>query len=317
MNTLNSLSLTLFESTNANFRLTTNVMFNKENSQTKVKYPLIKVTQSGNAKCEPSTFLVFTYTEGSFESDVSVYTSNPHLLKIRSILEDLKEGFLSDQAFIQTENGLVVADDYVEPRSIAHIGSQGKWIAFRFVADAIVDNNNNNIPAVEITLANAPKACILTIDEFLSIYTIINDLSLPQMALIASVAALNSRNDQPVNQNRGGYNNAYANANSNYGNNYTNRNQQPRQYNTNYGQPQNSGFAQRGQNAQPQTGHTETVRPTYASNVQYEPKVAPTMQPRSAKPSMSNVQDIENIEVQYDDFSFGDDDISELFDSSN
>lgn len=314
MNTLNSLNLTIFESTAAKFRLTTNVMFNKENPTTKVKYPLIKVTQSGNARCEPSIFLVFTYTEGDFNTDVSVYVSNPHLLKIRTILENMKNGFLSDRAFIQTANGLVVSEEFVEPQMIAHIGSQGKWIAFRFVSDALVDNTNNHIPAVEITLANAPQACILTIDEFLSLYTIINDISLPQMALIASVAALNSRNDVPAAPR--GNNNSYAAANSNYGNNYANRGQQPRQYN-NYNQPQNAGFAQRGQNVQPaQTAHTEPVRPTYSTNVQYEPKVQQQpMQPRSAKVSMTNVEEIESI--PFDDFSFGDDDISDLFDSSN
>lgn len=322
MNTLNSLSLTLFESTNANFRLTTNVMFNKENSQTKAKYPLIKVTQSGNAKCEPSTFLVFTYTEGSFESDVSVYTSNPHLLKIRSILEEMKNAFLSNQAFIQTNTGLVVSERYADVYSIGNIGAQSKWIAFRFVADAIVDNTNNHIPAVEITLSNAPKACILTIDEFLSIYTIIQDISLPQMALLASVAALNSRNTVVSEQPRNNYNPA---PRQNVGNNYGGYNSQPPR---SYTQNSNGGFATRGQNVQPVENDDETpmttVRPNYQNNTSFVPPKksnVSTMQPRSASPiqsqpkttaSMKNIEAIENIPV--DDFELGEEGLSDLFD---
>lgn len=312
MNILNTLSLTLFESTNANFRLSTNVMFNKENSTTKVKYPLIRVTQSGNAKCEPSTFLVFTYTEGTFESDVSVYTSNPHLLKIRTILEDMKDAFLSNQAFIQTNAGLVVSEKYSDVYSIGNIGAQSKWIAFRFVADAIVDNTNNNIPAVEITLSNAPKACILTIDEFLSIYTIIKDISLPQMALLASVAALNSVNSAQLPAAKNNYNNGgfQPRANQGYSNNgYAS--QQPRTYN-------NGGFATRGQNIQQQAPksndfQSNTVIPTYQNANSFTPKKQDQMQPRSAKPaSMKNVSEIENIPV--DDFEIGEDGIVDLFD---
>ena len=98
------------------------------------------------------------------DKDVTVYTSYPHLLRIRTIFEDMKNAIMNNVAFI-SDRGLTVNDQYAEPRTIANIGGESKFISFRFIADGLVDNNNNCLPAVELIVSNAPQACILTIDS--------------------------------------------------------------------------------------------------------------------------------------------------------
>lgn len=304
---INSLNTTLFESTSARFRLSVNVMFNKQNTQTKASYPLIRISSNGNAKCDPSTFLVWTYTEGDFNTDISVYTSNPHLLRLRSMFEDIRQGILSERAFIQTGTGLVVSDEYSQPYSIANIGTKSNWISIRFVANALVDSTNNFIPAVEIALNNAPQSCILTVDEFLTLYTILNDISLPQMALTASIYALselNSGQAAPNYNRQNNYNSGYQRQASGYQQGYQ------RQAAPNVG---NTGFATRGQSAQPI--QQEAVAPSYNSGSTFEPKRNTTsqqMQPRSSKPTMTNIEAIESIPT--DDFSLDEEDsLADLF----
>jgi hypothetical protein len=314
--TLNSLNTTLFENTSANFRLAVNVMFNKQNSQTKQQYPLVRVSQNGNAKCEPNVFLVWTYTEGSFDTDVSVYTSNPHLLRLRNIFEEMKEGILSGSAFIDSNNGLVINDNYANNYSITNIGVKSNWISFRFIANALVDSTNNYIPGVELTLSNAPKPCLLTIDEFLSIYTIIKDISLPQIALTASALALLSNNNQqaaPSYSNRQNNYGGYNSARPAYNNQYNNQQNYQRQA----APATNTGYATRGQAAQPQQyAPQENISPSYNNNSSFEPKrsTVQSMPPRSSKPTMTDFDAIESIPT--DDFSVDDvESLADLFSS--
>ena len=121
---MNSLNLNLFTSTSAKFKLGITVMFVKKNPTTGKEWDAVKVSQSGYATADPSLFLTFSYSTGVFgDKDITVYTSYPHLLRIRTIFEDMKNAIMNNVAFI-SDRGLTVNDQYAEPRTIANIGEE-------------------------------------------------------------------------------------------------------------------------------------------------------------------------------------------------
>lgn len=290
---MNSLNLNLFTSTSAKFKLGITVMFVKKNPTTGKEWDAVKVSQSGYATADPSLFLTFSYSTGIFgDKDVTVYTSYPHLLRIRTIFEDMKNAIMNNVAFI-SDRGLTVNDQYAEPRTIANIGGESKFISFRFIADGLVDNNNNCLPAVELIVSNAPQACILTIDEFLTLYTILKDISLPEMALLATVAKLNTLSApaaQPMQ--RPAYNRYSGTQQSGYQRNYATTSATTPNVAPTYNQ---EGYTPR------QTGGTPAPRQSGAQQ----------MPARQNQGRIMSQTDIEETPV--DDFDLGDEGLADLY----
>lgn len=341
---MNSLQLTLFESTNANFRLSVNGMFSKKNPTTNADFPLIRISQNGNATCAPNVFLVFTYMTDSFETSKSVYTSNPHMSRIRTAMSFIYNALSDKDTFINNNGVLIVNDKYREPQIIANIGKKNGWISLRITADSLLDPNNNQMPAVELALSESQSACILTLDEFYTLYEIIANISLPEMALIMSVAELNDQNRRPAApqqnyNNYGGYNRQvqqprqyqprqYATSNqyvaSTTGNNgyvnapapttqaqYTHQNT----YATGNWMPHSAAAQTPVQNAPapevtPQTFMSSTPSTPISRNDNFPPKSG--LQPRSGS-LMGNTNVIESMNIPTEDLDLGDEGLEDLF----
>lgn len=343
---MNSLQLNLFESTNANFRLSVNGMFSKKNPTTNADFPLIRVSQNGNATCAPNVFLVFTYMTDSFETSKSVYTSNPHMSRIRTAMSFIYNALSDKDAFINNNGVLIVNDKYREPQIIANIGKKNAWISLRITADSLLDPNNNQMPAVELALSESQTSCILTLDEFYTLYEIIEHISLPEMALVMSVAELNDQNRRPAAPQQNNYNN--------YGG-YSRQPQptrqyQPRQqYNPNqYGTTTTGSNGYAGNPASQTTGTQYAHQNTYATGnwmphsaanqattqTASAPEVTPQtfmsntpstpvsrsenfppkggLQPRSGS-LMGNTNAIESMNIPTEDLDLGDEGLEDLF----
>jgi len=318
---MNNLQLNLFESTNANFRLAVQGMFVKKNIQTNSDTPLVKVYNSGTVIAGPNVFLVFTYMTDSFETSKSVYTSNPHLFKIRKALKFLSDG-IEAGAFINNNGTLIVDDRYAQPQIISNIGKKNSFISFRLVADGLVDASNNAIPSVEVALSDAPSVSILTIDEFYAVYEIIEKVSLPEMAMILSVAQIQqlSAPAPRPQQNQQGYTRQQPQQ--------TQRVWQPQQT----AQPQTQSYATGGYRPQPATAPRQTqqmntgvagVDPTdqmahaEVNPYNFQTPKSNAMAPRSnaAGTSLMGNADIESIPT--DDLDLGDEGLSDLFAKGN
>lgn len=195
VDSLNSESLILFEGTNSHLRISVNGMFSKKNKDNTVSQ-LITVSQQKNVTLRPNAFLVFSYYDGDFESlkNGSVYTSNPHLPKLRTIVTEIKDAILSGNAFLRSnEDTLFVAPDYERPESwiIPNIGKDAKQITFALSATSLRnDETGECFPSVNIALSGAKEWCLLTIDEFLTIYQIIMDVNLTTLAVNMANTAL-------------------------------------------------------------------------------------------------------------------------------
>ena len=302
---LNSVEQMLFESTNAKFALKINVMTSKKNIQTNQQIPLITVSQQGNARIKPNAFLVFTYMTDDYETSKHVFTSNPHMTKIKTIVRTLKDAILSGNAFVNHDNILSVNERYARDYVVSNIGTKQHYILFKLRADAMVDMNNNFMPAVEIRLSEAPESSILSLDEFLAIYEIIEQVNLPLAAMSVGLAEiiLNNSGAQPrpttnFNNVRGtqGYKRAYSTPNQ----------AQPPVVQPTYA-PKKSDESEY---------YTQTAfQPKQVSQQPYTPRqqLAPKAveAPQKAESIMSNRAAIEDIEVE--DLDLGDTGLNDIF----
>lgn len=302
---LNSVEQMLFESTNAKFALKINVMTSKKNIQTNQQIPLITVSQQGNARIKPNAFLVFTYMTDDYETSKHVFTSNPHMTKIKTIVRTLKDAILSGNAFVNHDNILSVNERYARDYVVSNIGTKQHHILFKLRADAMVDMNNNYMPAVEIRLSEAPESSILSLDEFLAIYEIIEQVNLPLAAMSVGLAEiiLNNSGAQPrpttnFNNVRGtqGYKRAYSTPNQ----------AQPPVVQPTYA-PKKSDESEY---------YTQTAfQPKQVSQQPYTPRqqLAPKAveAPQKAESIMSNRAAIEDIEVE--DLDLGDTGLNDIF----
>ena len=302
---LNSVEQMLFESTNAKFALKINVMTSKKNIQTNQQIPLITVSQQGNARIKPNAFLVFTYMTDDYETSKHVFTSNPHMTKIKTIVRTLKDAILSGNAFVNHDNILSVNERYARDYVVSNIGTKQHHILFKLRADAMVDMNNNYMPAVEIRLSEAPESSILSLDEFLAIYEIIEQVNLPLAAMSVGLAEiiLNNSGAQPrptnnFNNVRGaqGYKRAYSTPNQ----------AQPPVVQPTYA-PKKSDESEY---------YTQTAfQPKQVSQQPYTPRqqLAPKAveAPQKGESIMSNRAAIEDIEVE--DLDLGDTGLNDIF----
>ena len=304
---LNSVEQMLFESTNAKFALKINVMTTKKNTQTNQQIPLITVSQQGNARIKPNAFLVFTYMTDDYETSKHVFTSNPHMTKIKTIVRTLKDAILSGNAFVNHDNILSVNERYAKDYVVSNIGTKQHYILFKLRADAMVDMNNNFMPAVEIRLSEAPESSILSLDEFLAIYEIIEQVNLPLAAMSVGLAEIILNNSGAQQRPATTFNNT-RNASQGYKRAYSTPNQaQPPVVQTTYA-PKN-----------PDNGseyYTQTAfQPKQVSQQPYTPRQqlapkAPEVQQKG--PSiMSNRAAIEDIEVE--DLDLGDTGLNDIF----
>ena len=246
--------------------------------------------------------------------------SYPQLFNLRKILTEVKDLVLGD-GFIQSNEGVIVNPNYSDPIVFDGIGKGNKWMAFKLVSIEDTEEGIKKIvPAVSIELSDSNGAAsVLTINEILTIYTIVNDLDLMNFQTQMSIAFLMGQDSQigtsmptqipqpapyqsyqpyqqpqqfQPQQNFGG---------NNYGNgggyNYGRQNQQTQPY-------------QGGYRAVPKTSRIPTnsgATPVYNTPVSSQATAAPTQSAPQTR-TESSILNLKNVEAApQTDFIYGDD----------
>jgi len=199
MKQFNSTSMVVFDSTIAHFKLSIEAKFAKKTEtgdyRSKVYIKSVK-DRAGNflfniANLNPDIYLVLAYKSDTFDGTQKgvIYTSYPQLYKLRSALEEIKNLVENNKGFGTVDGKLIVKPDYSEPVIIADIGQGKQSLSFKLRVIQI-DGTEGDFPAVSIQIADADSPCVLSVDEFFTIYTIINDLDLTQQQTILSALYL-------------------------------------------------------------------------------------------------------------------------------
>lgn len=222
MKNFTKMSMVLFDSTNAHFKLSVETIFTKFNA-TGGFSPLVYIGQSGIANLNPNIYLMFTYKSDTYDKGNYLYTSYPQIYRIREAMNKVKNLICDGTAFTKDENGmLMVKPEYKTPIVLTNIGKQNKWLSFTpLITNSVEEGVSSTIPGVSLEISSTNGyASVLTVEEFLTLYTIINDLNLANLQAMMSIAFLNCDNfPAPVSQHA--YNNYHAAPQGGY--------QQPRQ----------------------------------------------------------------------------------------
>lgn len=212
--------IVLFDSTNASFRLAVETQFTRGNPQQGYR-DLVYVTSHGSGILNPNIYLTLTYKTRENEDVKPVYTSYPQLFRLREALEKMKDIVADKKCFLtDASNNITVKTEYSEPIIVANIGKGNNWISLK---PCVSQSGENGVvtclPGVSIELSTSNGlVSALSIDEFLTVYTIIKDLNLSTIQCCESLAFLAA--DRGVSPDTGYANNNYYQGNSNPGNYY-------------------------------------------------------------------------------------------------
>jgi len=203
MKKFNQAKIVLFDSTIASFKLSVEASFTRQRQDGSFSN-LVYVTEKGTANLNPSIYLVFSFKGDTYESSKNLYTSFPQLFKLRAVLEEIKDLLIGNKGFFEVENVLNVRPENKQPIVVADIGKQSKSISFTLVAiDSGEDGLGKKVPGVSIQISDSEYVSVLTADELLTIYTIINDIDLASISVQLSslfLASEDSGYSQPVYQ---------------------------------------------------------------------------------------------------------------------
>lgn len=298
MKQFNKISMCLFDSTKGNFKLSVEAVFTKLNNAGGIT-PLVYVSQNGTANLNPNIYLMFTYKAEEYNKGNFLYTSYPQLFRIRENMKKMSDIISSPDTYIKGDDGvLMVKPEYKEPIVLANIGKQNKWLSFTpVVTNSTEEGVTATIPGVAIEFSSTGGyASVLTVEEFLTVYMIVNDLDLSALQAQMSIAYLATDGfpmytSQPVN-NAGAYQQ------------YPQQNYQPRQYSY---QPHQNYSPRQASYQQPAPAQP---RPQYQPHQQYRQPAAPqvkqnaqpSLPPREqAKAPIMDFNAIEKTPVSYDD----------------
>lgn len=254
-------SLSLFDSTNASFRLSIETKFTKTSQNGNINSLVYVTAKTGIAVLNPNIYLVFTYKTDTYNSDYMLYTSYPQLHVIRAEMKKIVDIITNDDSYYVGDDGaLRVKQEFQTPAIVANIGKQNKWISFKAVTiPGSDDGTASAIPGVTIEISTTNGlASVLTRDEFLTIYNIIEDLNLIDLQATMSLAYLFAENGSygatiaPM-QGQFGNGGAYQNAGNQF-------HQQPQQGQRQQYGGNNGGYRQPQYNS---GGQRQVAAPTY------------------------------------------------------
>jgi hypothetical protein len=178
MKKFNQVKINLFDSTIASFKLSIEANFTRNRQDGSVAN-LAYITERGNAILNPSIYLVFSFKGDTYETTKNLYTSFPQLYTIRHTLGKVKDLISDNKGFVEVEGVLSVRPEHKQPLIIEKIGKQSKWISFTLVTiDSTEEGTAPKIPGVSIQISDSEYVSVLTGDELLTIYSIVNDLDL-------------------------------------------------------------------------------------------------------------------------------------------
>ena len=205
--------IVLFDSTAAFFKVSVEAIFTKKR-QDNTLAPLAYITDQGTAHMNPNIYLVLTYKTDTWETTKNLYTSFPQLFSLREKLEQIKDLIITGEGFQEIEGVLNVNPAHQSPIVMADIGQKNKWISFGLATIAPKEGEMNRIPGVSIQMSDTDGyTSILTVEEFLTVYTIIKDIDLTgyQIMLTGMFLEAESASVQPQQQYQRNYNQGYNN----------------------------------------------------------------------------------------------------------
>lgn len=192
MKKFENVKLVMFDSTNASFKLAVEAQFVRNTPQG--PRDLVYTTDKGSAMLNPNIYLTFTYKTDGLPNPV--YTSYPQLFRIRAAMETIKDLVVDGKGYVKVENVYsAVNSNYASPVVVDNIGKAANWISLKLV---MIESGENGVitklPGVALELSTSNGyASILTVEEFLTIYTIIRDLDLTTLQATLSLGFLMGR----------------------------------------------------------------------------------------------------------------------------
>jgi len=327
--------IVLFDSTNASFRLAVETQFTRGNPQQGYR-DLVYVTSHGTGILNPNIYLTLSYKSRESTDDIKpVYTSYPQLFRLREALEKMKDIVADKKCFLTDTTGTItVKSEYNEPIILLNIGKANNWISLKPCVSQSGENGVlTYLPGVSIELSTSNGAVsALSVDEFLTVYTIIKDLNLSTIQCCESLAFLaGEREPQNNNFNNDNNNYHYGNMNSNQyyqqpqNNYYTasnngNNNQQQSYYHA----PRANGYSKPRFNSYPTNNSTPRVpysQPSSSESQTSQPETSihteqPPLPKRSNSAPIMNLNSVEDTPVStadYDDQNA----VDEIFAKSN
>lgn len=305
MKNFTKMSMVLFDSTHAQFKVSIEAVFTKLN-QNGVVTPLAYIGQSGIANLNPNIYLMFTYKSEEYNKGNFLYTSYPQLYKIREAMDAIKALVADGSAFMKDEAGnLLVKPEAKNPIIISDIGKQNKWVAFMPVVTQDTEEGvTTALPGVSIEISSTGGyASVLTVEEFLTLYTIIKDLNLANLQAMMSIAFLSSEDGQFQPQQGYGQQPAY--------NGYQPQYQPRQQYGNNAGyQPRQPQYRTQQHSQQPQyrsSGYTQRPAPTMAPAASITPQSQNSNESHRLPPRVQEKQPVMSFDavaettINYDD----------------
>jgi hypothetical protein len=299
--------IVLFDSTAAFFKVSVEAIFTKKR-QDNTLAPLAYITDQGTAHMNPNIYLVLTYKTDNWETTKNLYTSFPQLFSLREKLEQIKDLIISGEGYKEIEGVLNVNPSNQSPIVMADIGQKNKWISFGLTTIAPKEGEMDRVPGVSIQMSDTDGyISILTVEEFLTVYTIIKDIDLAsyQIMLTGMFLEAESATVQPQQQYQRNYNNQTQYQQPAPQQNY----QQPQ---GNYQQPApQQNYQQPQRNAAPSYSRTGYQQPQRTQAPQQQP--APQMQNQQQQlPGRRNEQTIVSLrnveETKVSSVNFNDDD---------
>jgi hypothetical protein len=186
MKKFNQAKIVLFDSTIACFKLSVEALFTKKRQDQSLS-SLAYITDNGTANLNPNIYLVFAYKGENYETTKTLYTSYPQLYKIRDTLERVKDLVIDRKGFVDVEGVTTVKPDYQDPIIVSEIGKNKKWMSFSLTAIASTENGMPpKIPGVTIQLSDSDFVSVLTVEEFLTVYSIVRDIDLASIQVTLS-----------------------------------------------------------------------------------------------------------------------------------
>lgn len=298
MRNFNYITTTLFDSSLARFKLSVECRLTRLRSTDQTLEKLCYVDAKGNATLKPNIYLVFTYKGDNFEDNKALYTSYPQLFRIREAFEVMKDNLLSNSAYDDSTGILEILPEYKQPIVLSEIGKDKKWISFELTTITANEELGERTKGVKIEISGQSReVSVLTVEEFLNIYTIVKDIDLTSLQVQFATLFLLSDDSQQVNY---GYSAPQA--------------PQYRQNNNYYQQPQQQQYQQPYGSQQPQAPtsynrapqaprYNNQPRAPQAPRVQgysapQAPKAAPSnLPPRQTSAPIVNLQAVEETPV--------------------
>lgn len=161
--------------------------------------PLVFTTDQGKANLNPNIYLVFSYKSDNYDANNFLYMSYPQLFQLREAFEDIKNLVVNNAGFIVADGTISVKQEYSAPVVINSIGKQNKWLALKLEAFNFTENGiTTQQPGVsiEISSTNGYKS-VLSVEEFLTVYTLLKDIDLASIQCQVSLAYLMSEQSAP------------------------------------------------------------------------------------------------------------------------